>query len=42
MKSEIVLKEGGRRKGKTFVPKYTIGQGKGTRKIKRTKQAKRG
>ena len=38
MKSKIVLKQGGRRKGKTFVPKFSMG----TRKIKRTKQAKGG
>jgi len=38
---KIMLKQGGRRKGKTFVPKYTIGQGKGTREIKRTRDSKR-
>ncbi len=42
MKQQIALKQQGRRRGKTFVPKYTIGQGKGTRAIKHTKQAKRG
>jgi len=38
VKKQWILKPGGRRKGKTFVPKYSMG----SRAIKRTKQSKGG
>jgi hypothetical protein len=38
MKKQVVPNQGGRRKNKTFVPKYSSG----SRKITRTKQSKGG
>jgi len=38
MKKTIIAKSGGRRKGKTFAPKYSGG----TRKIQRSKKQKGG
>lgn len=42
MKKRPESKQGGRRKGKTFVDKFSVGQGKGTHRIVRTKQSKGG